>query len=331
MFRCALVCLLVCNTGYASSLFDDDSVLDMTLEGPLSTLKKDTRRRNEHGFHLTTEGATIDVAVRVRGISRVVVCNFPPLRLNFSSSDSADTVFSGQKKLKLVTHCKNRGEYEQNVLEEYAAYRILNVLSDVSLRTRLVRIRYVNTEKRGATELVRYAFFIESEKAMAERNGGALLNIRRVTKNYLDQHQAGLAYIFQYLIGNTDWGLVRAIDKDKCCHNVVLADIEGRHYVVPYDFDRAGLVNARYAKPHPDLKIRRVTQRWYRGYCMSSEPLREALETVVRHRQDITGVIDALPALPEKEIKSRSDYLQKFFKLAADQDKLMNQFESRCL
>jgi len=323
--------LLTCSTGQASSLFEEDSVLDITLEGPLSSLKRDTRRRNDHGFRLTTQGATIDVAVRVRGISRVVVCNFPPLRLDFSSSDGSDTVFSGQRKLKLVTHCKNRGEYEQNVLEEYAAYRILNVLSHVSLRARLVRIRYVNTEKRGAAELVRYAFFIEPEKAMAERNGGVLLSIRRVTKNYLDQHQAGLAYIFQYLIGNTDWGLVRAIDKNKCCHNVVLADIGGLHYVVPYDFDRAGLVNARYAKPHPDLKIHRVTQRRYRGYCMPSEPLKEALETVVRHRQDITGVIDALPELPEKDIRSRSDYLQKFFKLAADQDKLLNRFEGRCL
>ena len=327
----AVLLLLASAAGLASPLFEDDEVLEITLTGPLSTVIKDTEDRNEYSFKLTVAGSAIDVDVRVRGLSRVRVCKFPPLRFDFSSRDTADTVFSGQNKLKLVTHCKGAADYEQNVLEEYATYRIFNVLSNVSFRVRLARIRYLDTADPGGTDLVRHAFFIESKEAMAERNAGTLINSRRVTKNYLDPTQTALAYIFQYLIGNTDWSLVRAFDEDTCCHNGLLLGIEGRHFYVPYDFDLAGLVNARYAKPDPSLRIKRVTKRRYRGYCMPREALRKALKAVLGHRDDILRVIEDLPHLSEKDIESGARYLEGFFEAAANEDKLLGQFESRCL
>lgn len=323
--------VLLCSASHASLLFENDEALEITLEGPLSALIKDTEDRKEHRFALTVEGIATDVAVRVRGISRAQVCQFPPLRLDFSSNDTPGTVFSGQRKLKLVTHCKKTADYEQNVFEEYAAYRIFNLLSDVSFRVRLLRIRYIDTNKPDGDALLRYAFLIESAEALAKRVGGSLVKPRRVTKNFLDERQAGLAYVFQYLIGNTDWGLVRAIDSDICCHNGVIVSIEDRHFYVPYDFDRAGLVNARYAKPDPSLNISRVTQRRYRGYCMSGEALKEALQAVVRRRDQIIRVIEALPHLSEKDIRSRARYLEGFFESAVKEDKLLRRFERRCL
>ncbi len=331
MRRLAALLLLASATSSASPLFEQDEVLEISLAGPLSTVVGDTEDRNEYPFVLTVEGSAIGVDVRVRGLSRVRVCNFPPIRLDFSSSDASGTVFAGQRRLKVVTHCKRSADYEQNVLEEYAAYRIFNVLSNVSFRVRLARIRYVDTADPGAEDLVRYAFFIESDEAMAKRNAGSLINARRVTKNYLDPAQTALAYIFQFLIGNTDWSLVRALEKDTCCHNGLLVGIEGRHYYVPYDFDLAGLVNARYAKPDPSLRIRRVTQRRYRGYCMPREALGGALKTVLGHREDILRVVDDLPQLSQKDIKSLRRYLEDFFALAADKDKLLGRFERRCL
>lgn len=331
MRRLAFLLLLASASGLASPLFESDAVLEITLEGPLSTVIDDTEDRNEYSFALSVEGSAISVDVRVRGLSRLRVCKFPPLRFDFSSRDTEGTVFSGQNKLKLVSHCKGSADYEQNVLEEYAAYRIFNVLSDVSFRTRLARIRYVDSDDPGGRDLVRHAFFIESKEAMAERNAGTLINARRVTRNYLDPTQTALAYIFQYLIGNTDWSLVRAFDEDTCCHNGLLLGIEGRHFYVPYDFDLAGLVNARYAKPDRSLRIKRVTQRRYRGYCLPGEPLGKALKRVRGHRDDILGVIEALPHLSEKDIESRRRYLEGFFEAAADEDQLLRRFESRCL
>ena len=327
----AVLLLLSGAAANAAPLFEHDEVLDISLAGPLSRVIDDSEDRNEYPFTLTVEGAAVGVDMRVRGISRVRVCKFPPLRLDFSSSDASGTAFAGQRRLKVVTHCKGSADYEQNVLEEYAAYRIFNVLSNVSFRVRLARIRYIDTADPGGTDLVRHAFFIESKRDMAERNAGSVIEVRRVTKNYLDQNQIALAYIFQYLIGNTDWSLVRALDEDTCCHNGLLVGIEERHFYVPYDFDLAGLVNARYAKPDRSLRIRRVTQRRYRGYCMPREALRDALQAVLGYREEILRVIEELPHLSEKDIKSRRRYLEDFFESAADEDKLLSKFESRCL
>ena len=325
------VLLLASGAGRAASLFEDDGILDSTLEGPVSRAINDTKSRRDHPFSLTVEGATVKVDLRVRGVSRVRSCQFPPLRLDLSSGDTSDTVFSGQRRLKLVTHCKKSADYEQNLLEEYAAYRIFSVLSDVSFRVRLLRILWIDSNKPNADALQRYAFVIESKKALAERHDGSVLKVRRVTKNYLDKTQAGLAFVFQYLIGNTDWNLVRAIGSELCCHNGILIDIGGRHFYVPYDFDRAGIVNARYAKPDPSLRIRKVTVRLYRGYCMPGSGIRDALRAVTAHREEIYQVVSALETSTGRKLDHVSAYLGSFFEAASDEAGLLREFDRRCL
>jgi len=330
VFRCALVFLLVCNTGYASPLFEDDSVLEFTLEGSLAAVMKDAKKRREQPFTLRMNGASVDVAVRVRGNSRIEHCQFRPLRLNFSSDDTDDTVFAGYDKIKLVTHCKKTADYEQNVLEEYAAYRIMNVLSDISYRTRLVRVRYVDTDKPDDTRQ-HFGFLIEPDKALASRLGAELLTVRDVARKMFDNRHAALVYVFQYLIANTDWSHVRFIDDEVCCHNGRLLGIDEQKYYVPYDFDLSGLVSARYARPQPKLRLRSVRVRRYRGYCIERDAIAEALRTVVRHREDILGVVAGLPYLSEKVINSRIAYLDRFFELADNEKKLLREFERRCL
>ena len=43
-------------------------------------------------------------------------------------------------------------------------------------------------------------------------------------------------FIFQYLIGSTDWSIVAAEADEYCCHNVDLFEIDASLLVVPYDF-----------------------------------------------------------------------------------------------
>lgn len=292
---------------------------------------KDTEARREQPFRLTLGDRVIEADANLRGNSRVELCNFPPIRLNFSKSDAQESVFAGQKKLKLVTHCKAGTDFEKNLLEEYAAYRILNVLTDMSFRTRLLHIRYVDSEHPDRDAVARYGFLIEPEQALAERNGGYLAGARHVTKPRLDEPHAAIVYVFQYLIGNTDWSLVRAFDSETCCHNGEIVAIDDQQYYVPYDFDMAGLVNARYAKPKPELHLSRVTQRRYRGYCSTPEVLRNALHTVVRHRDEIMQIFADLSGLTDDDFTRSTRFLQGFFKRAANEDKLLRKFERRCL
>lgn len=319
------------NAAGAVPLFDSHGVLDVELRGPLATTQQDTKSRKERAFALNIDGQELGVAVRVRGRSRARLCKFPPLRLRFSPNDTSGTVFAGQNELKLVTHCKDTQSYEQNVLSEYAAYQILGMLSDVAFRVRLMRIRYFDTDTPDATALIRYGFVIEQETELASRVGGVDLQLPNVVKGLLETEQAATVFVFQYLIGNTDWSLINSIGEEICCHNVRLVGIGGLTYVVPYDFDLAGLVGAPYAKPDPSIGIGSVRTRRYRGYCVKGLPLQEVIAELVKQQDAVLGLVGNLPDATEKDSRKRTDYMERFFVEARDTERLAKKFEKRCI
>lgn len=324
--------LLAASLTSASPLFESDAVVEVTLSGPLHAFTDEKSESREWPFVLWAYGKEHPVKVRARGISRLQLCRFPLMRLNFRRSDRAESVFFGQDKLKLVTHCHNYAASQTNTLQEYAAYRIFNVISEHSYRVRLLRITYLDSEEtRKKKALSRYAFVVESAQEAADRVNAERTRLDGVKLGSLNQRQAALVYIFHYLIGNTDWSLVIADGKKSCCHNADLYEIDGEAYVFPHDFDMSGLVSARYAKPLPEVGISRVTQRRYRGYCIDSDVLSSALAEVRAKRDEILAVIDELPGLSAKEVRSSKKFLQGFFDRARDPEKLLNRFESRCL
>ena len=330
-----LALLFVARPVGASPLFDDDSVLEVELKGPLASLyaNKNNEPREELPFKLVAGGIEHDIKVRVRGKSRVQMCHFPPLRLNFKKDSVSGTDFAGQDKLKLVTRC-DLGRYaESDVLEEYAAYKILNELTDISYRVRLLHIRYVDSEgKTNGLEYPHYGFLIEPKEQLAERNQGITVQKPGVALKWLEPEYAALVYMHQYLIGNTDWSLAAPRDEEFCCHNVTLIEIDSLLNPVPYDFDMSGLVNARYAAPDEDLvRISRVTQRLYRGYCTDQEILRDTIHLIQENRGDIINIINDLPLLTRKKKDQKINYLEKAFKAAEKEEKLINLFEDRCL
>jgi hypothetical protein len=267
----------------------------------------------------------------VRGKSRTRVCGFPPLRLHFAKSSVENTLFDGQHKLKLVTHCRDTDAAERNLLDELAAFRAFETLSPASFRTRIARVRYVDTDKDSSpVERERYGFLIETRDDVAERLGAAPIDVMGVKLSQLDDDQAALVFVFQYMIGNTDWSLVRNDDDDECCHNVDLVAIDGVISILPYDFDLAGLVDAPYARPDPALRLRSVKQRRYRGYCLPEPPLRRAVETMIARQHDIIAAALSVPADP-RQLDSIETYLDGFFKLTDKPERLLSRFENRCL
>lgn len=313
--------------GEAVPLFADDTVLPVRIEAPLTTL---TRERSDtaylDGFLYYTDGdgveQALDLKVRARGRYRRKpdTCSFPPVRLNFRKGQVEGTPFAGVDKLKLVTHCKNAGVYEQNLLEEYLAYRIFNTLADQSFRVRLLHVDWVDNERGGDTE-IRYAFLIEDDDLLEDRLGAQRMELERIGYELLQPEPAALISVFQYLIGNTDFSMVLGAKDDDCCHNVVLfAGDQGRYLPVPYDFDFAGLVNARYATPNPRLKIRRVTTRLYRGSCIYNDQLAGALARVLAQRGPIMAMIDTIPGMDDRTRENARRYLGRSYEMLSAPD-----------
>jgi len=323
--------LVVVSPLHAKSLFEGDSLLEIELTGPLGSLIENKNEPDEWPAKLRLEAHELDVLLRARGNSRKRICDFPPLRLNFKTSDIAGTLFEGQDKLKLVTLCRKNDTPGINVLEEYAAYRIFGLLSEVSYRVRLVHITYSDTDKQVKEKYREtFGFLIEPSDQLAGRVHGSVSEIPGVAAGQLDKNQAALVYVFEYLIGNTDWSFVASTGDENCCHNIELIAIGTKQFPVPYDFDLSGVVNATYARPDPSLKIDKVWQRLYLGYCTEPELLHTALDTITAMEDEVRQVIADLPGLTGKEKKKRMDYLEGFFKKAENKDRLIRSFERHC-
>jgi hypothetical protein len=333
--RVWVVCqFFICPATEASPLFESHSVLDIELIGPIHSLVKSAEKSEEVPFVLRQNGVEHKVMVRLRGKSRLRVCQFPPLRIRFEAGNSANKMglFAGISKLKLVTHCQNSDRGETNVLEEYAAYRIFELLSDKSYRVRAWRVTYTDTDKKLSDKAhYRYGFVIEPMEQLASRSGGIPLQTAGLPVSRISREQAGLVFVFQYLIGNTDWSFVMADGDDECCHNGDLLEIDDTIYYVPYDFDLAGIVNATYAKPDSTLRIKNVRQRRYRGYCIDPESVRSALSYVKSRESDIQQLVSSLPGLLKKDSATMTEYLEQFFEKAQDEEKLLRLYEKRCI
>jgi hypothetical protein len=302
-------------------LFAGHAPLQVTIEAPLTTLMRDRPDKEylEGTFTFTGDNGvmhTLDLKLRTRGKYRREErhCEFAPIRLNFRKKQVVDTVFAGQDKLKLVTHCKtNSSRYEQLVLREYLAYRFLNVMTNKSYGVRLLQINYIDTE--GAEPMTKFGFVIEDEDDVVKRNAMHSVKTGDISRDDLDPAQQNLVNVFQYMIGNTEYSLLRAEPDEYCCHNIdVLSATKGAPFTpLAYDFDFAGIVNAPYAEPNPRYRLRDVRQRLYKGLCKNNELLSGTFQQFLDNKDAIYGLVNDLVMLSDGSRKYVTSYLDKSF------------------
>jgi len=320
-------------------LFADHSPIQVTIEAPLTTLMRERPEIEYLDGTLTFAGAmgeqtTVDLKIRTRGSYRRSKdhCDFAPVRLNVRKRQVDDTVFAGQDKLKLVTHCQNnRSYYEQLLLREYIAYRIYQVVTDKSYGVRLLQVNYVDTE--GAEPMTSFAFVIENDDVVARRVGMKIVKIPNMAGEYIERQQRNLVSVFQYMIGNTDFSLVKAEPDKDCCHNADLMSETGipPFTPLPYDFDFAGLVNAPYAEPNPRYEIRSVRTRVYSGLCRNNELLPDTIQQFLDKKDAIFAVIDELDMLTSRTRRDVTSYLDSFYERIATPKKVTARLVNRCV
>lgn len=314
-------------------LFREAEPLTLHIEADFRSLRDDRGdRREEREGRVTVIEAdgsetTLSLKLRTRGNFRLdrSTCAFPPLRLNLPTSQAAGTVFEGQDRLKLVTHCRDRDEFEQNTLQEYLIYRFYNLLTPLSFQVRLARITYVDSTGRDDTR-ERWGFLIESEDALAVRLEGTVVadDGQMVHPARMRGEDTGRVTLFQYLVGNTDFSMYYG-------HNVVGVETDvSRVIPIPYDFDFAGLVDARYAKPAPELGTRSVRERVYRGVCRPDVDYPSHYALLLDHREAMHALVDAQVGLADDERGDMLEYLGEAWRTLEDPDRARRRIEGSC-
>jgi hypothetical protein len=318
-----------------SPLFATTTPLELTLTVNMRRIMgdRDTTKR-EHPYRAATlayrdsSGAlvTLPADVRERGIWRLQNCQFPPLRLRIAKKAADPTVFDRERRPKLVTHCRNSDDFEQYLLHEYAIYRMHALVTPVALMSRLARITYVDSAS-GKTVATRAAIFLEDEDNLAERLGGRVFEVKGVPSEQLEPFDTFVMSLFQYMIGNTDWSVPGL-------HNIQIIQADSgtfpRHFGLAYDWDWTGLVQARYAVPHPMLRIRRVRDRLYRGVCPSEPDLAKAVALFNEKRAAILAVYDSIPGLQPSVARDGREYIEDFFRIINDPRRVRRDILGEC-
>lgn len=309
--------------GDTLDLFNDDKPLQVTLRSDFKNLiKQKFKDEYQEAVFTAMFNDTVQVVrnieIKPRGNMRKQTCFFPPIKLNFPKKEAYLKQIENFDKLKLVLDCKRGDTYEQYLLSEYYAYKLQNILCEYSLRVRLLHVTYIDNSGKYK-DITRYAFLIESINQLAERTNmvrvetaGTIRDLRTNLNVLTD------VYLFQYLIGNTDWSISGK-------HNMYYLKSNDLQIieplVVPYDFDIAGIVNANYAVPNEILEIESVRERLYRGLCLSGPQLEQARIKVVHNKEKIYSLYNQTLYLSKSNKKSTVNYINEFFSIM-ENDKL---------
>lgn len=323
----------------AYPLFQTDEVLKAVLTAPISQAY--AQRHQEVRLYLPgqwtyadAQGETnrLEVSIRTRGHFRREFCELPPLQLNFKKKQVRGTLFTGQNKLKLVAPCKTKPKYRQYVVLEYLAYKTLEIITDRSFKTRLMRLTYVDSDEKKETwsDLV---FVIEDDSDMARRLDLERLYLPEVRYADLDHPQTAIVQLFQLLIANNDYSVIKGSRDEDCCHNVQLLGEKGAmtgRIPIPFDFDMSGLVNADYATPPDQVPVRDVRVRYFNGLCQPKQNLDDAITHMQSKREEILSLYRNSAELDEKTKANTVAFVEDFFAILDDPERVEREIVGRC-
>lgn len=334
------VCLMSVTTSGSiaadNMLFQSTEALSVVIELPAREILRNADRRPTVPGQLRftdADGAEVilDVELTTRGNSRLEQCSYPPLKLDLKRSQVVSTTFAGQNKLKLVTQCSGSAASLRYLDQEYIVYRAYNLLSQYSFRVRMLEITFRDSAGRRRDE-VHPGFFIESDSEVAARMSMTPIEATIVEIPQLDSGELSIFTLFQYMIGNTDWAILKGPGDENCCHNgkvIGAAGSEENWVVLPYDFDVSGIIFTDYALPAEGLPIRSVKQRLYRGRCVHNEQLQTTIALFNEKRSELEAVL-AAPELSDKSRKTVLKYLDAFFEIVNDPDEVNKELIEKC-
>lgn len=311
-------------------LFDSDELLNIKFMGNVRDALNDRSEKPKYYsfslYYTSGDGTEARTAVRIRTRGHFRKdksnCSYPPLLLNFTNKDQVSTsLFYNRDKVKLVMPCKG----DDYVVKEYLIYRLYNLITPKSFKARLVKVTFDDSVRKKTTGPL-YGILLEEEASMAKRNQVSAVEPKMLKPQNAEASSFLTMAVFQYMIGNTDWSTQYRQNL-----KFVVSNPKDLPMPVPYDFDHAGLVNAPYAQPAEELLMSSVTERRYRGYCVTDMKVFDPVIAKFNQlKEDFYKVYTSCTYLDAKTIKTATKFLDEFYVTINSPKTLQKEFGYPC-
>lgn len=281
----------------------------LTLTYPFDSLQKTNNEDiDAKASIMSKEGLMVEnapMSINIRGKFRRMKCSMPPLMLNFKKSTLRELNLKPYDEIKLVTHCIEGKEGQENLQEERMIYQVYETLTPLSYRTIWLNVEYCNSLKPG--ECYRsVAFLIEPDKVLSDRLGIVEMKMYNMAEDSIDFSSYSNTAAFNFLIGNRDWSIVSSRNA-KLFYNPK----DHKYVVIPYDFDYANIVGASYRRETLSKSMSHPFDRIYQGEYFK-ERSGEILKSFCQFEKPI---LDALSVAPNPMDAQRREKVSKYFEI----------------
>jgi hypothetical protein len=281
--------------------FEDTALLQATLTTNYKTLinqKKEPvyQPAKLTFFNLDSTGVVqAPIQVKLRGNFRRANCSFASMTFDFGGKKDTSRL-KNLEQLKVVVPCEWGTDDEQWVVREYLVYRLFQLFTEKSFRARLIRYNF-NDNSDSIKAYKQYGFILEDVDDLAKRNNGKEVGDEKIGSEETNRMHTTMVAIFQYMISNSDW-------KVPVRHNIKMIrpkdSATAKPYIIPYDFDYCGAVNALYAEPAPYLGIKKVTDRLYLGFPRTLDEINAVVKVFLAEEEAVLSTIRDYPLLRKK-------------------------------
>jgi hypothetical protein len=321
--------LFICSFAFGQNELKSDLLyVDQTpMEVKLNYSNKNVKKKTNDSTFIETDLSfmnedkwiTIPVRLRARGNFRRAKCYFPPIKMKIKKSQSKNTVFTGNKSLKLVLPCRTENAKNDNILKEYIAYKIYELISPYHFKTRRVNVDFTEPKGKKSKSFALKGFLIEDDSRLAKRWEGRVVEqfIHPMAMQGITSTQHAF---FQYLIGNTDFSV-------SFQHNGKLLYTNKEFLPLPYDFDMTGWVDPSYGFGNPTLGLSSLTERVYRGFKRDAEIMNTVRQQYLDSKDSIVSLLNSFKNEfdDQSEFNKMFKFMNGFFEIIEDDKKFNKQ------
>ena len=303
------------------SLFIDQKPLKIRLNYSNNNLNKNTNdstlMKTKLFFIQENKNKEIDVSVRARGNFRRKHCYFTPVKIKIKKRDASNTIFSDNRTLKLVLPCKNDKDKNDNILKEFIAYKIYEIISPFYFKTRRLEINYTDQKRKNQKNFNLIGFFIEDDDKVAKRFDSKIIK-RKISPLAMDDFNSVNLSFFNFLIGNTDFSSAHQ-------HNGKLLFYEKKIIPIPYDFDLTGWVKPKYGSGITNRLGYSFEERNYIGFKRENSIYSKVRNHYLTLKEKILKTVELYESEFEykKSYYLMMNYLGEFYEIL-ENDKLYN-------